>query len=388
MLDPKQALQMILGACRPLDVVTLALAAARGRSLAHDVRALVSLPGFDVSALDGVAVNGAHLLDGAKLPLAELIAAGARPSKLRAAFAAPIATGAPVPAGADRVIPNELIDITDGFVTLKRVLTEDANIRFKGEELEKGAVVLAKGQKLSPWALGLAAGSGAAKLSVRPKPRVSALVTGSELKPAGSPLAPGQIYDSNGPLMQAWLDEQGLAVEPARVKDDAAGTKAALAAALKGSDLVLICGGVSVGTRDFVRPALQALGVKQLFWGVAQKPGKPLFVGKKGKTLVFGLPGNPAAVALCLRLYVLPALNAMQGMEPVPGRQVRAGEPIEADPTKTLFLKGRVGAGDLAWPLGSQGSHMLSSVALADAWLEVPPSRGLATGELMTVHPL
>ena len=378
-LRPDQALALLLRAVRPLAPRRLPLAEAAGLALARPLAARGDLPRLDVSAVDGYAV-AAYAKAGVRLPLGPAIAAGAAPGRLRPGWARPIYTGAPLPRGADRVVPQELADAADGGVRFSAVAAPGANVRRRGEELRRGSPGLAAGLPLTPERVGFAAALGQGAVWIRPQPRVAVVVNGDELRPVGTALRPGQIWDVNGPLIRAWLGRRGPAPAGASVGDQAAALGRALAAGLDGADLLVCSGGASVGARDHLRPALRALGVRTLFWGVAQKPGKPLYAGTKGRTLVLGLPGNPAAAALGLAYYAAPLLAALQGLPAPRARRVTAARALPGDGAKTLFYKARVDARGRAEPLGAQGSHMLSSLALADGWLELAPG-GLARGQ-------
>jgi molybdopterin molybdotransferase len=389
MISPAEALALLLGAARPLPAVTLPLERAQSLALARPLKARGDLPRLDVSAVDGFALRG-DCRPGAAWPLGPAIAAGMPRVRLLPGLARPIYTGAPVPLGADRVLPQEWGRAEDGILrvirTAGRAAGPGANIRRRGEELRRGAVGLPAGAPLSPERVGFAAALGHGAVPVRPRPRVGLLVGGDELRPAGAALKDGQIWDVNGPLLRAWLARRGLAPRSFKVGDQPRALRLALGMALHSCDLLLCSGGASVGARDHLKPALKALGVRTLFWGVAQKPGKPLYAGRKGRTLVLGLPGNPAAVALGLAYYAAPLLAALQGLPaPLPER-LPAAQALEGDGHKTLFLKARRQGGAVR-PLGAQGSHMLSSLGQADGWLELPPA-GLKRGQAAALWPL
>jgi molybdopterin molybdotransferase len=376
MLNPDQALAVLLDAVPRARPRRMRLESALGLGLAGPLTARGDLPRCDVSAVDGFAVRGPALPAGASLPLGAAMAAGRPRGRLRPGTASPIYTGAPVPQGADRVIPLELARAEAGAVAFEHWPAQGANIRRRGEELKRGSLGLPAGAVLTPEALGFAASLGQDQAWVHPRPRVAVLVTGDEIRPAGARLASGQIWDANGPLLRAWLGQRGVVPKRLQVGDQADAVEAAVALGLEDCDLLICSGGASVGDRDFVRPALAEAGVRTLFWKVAQKPGKPLYAGKRGRSLVLGLPGNPAAVALCLRAYVQPLLDRMQGRPGAEPQWALTGQALPGDGAKTVFLKGRLlnkGGTLRAVPLGAQGSHMLSSLALSGAWLAVPP---------------
>ncbi|HXC65149.1 MAG TPA: molybdopterin molybdotransferase MoeA, partial [bacterium] len=279
MLHPDQALAMLLDAVPRARPQRLRLDSALGLGLAKPLRARGDLPRCDVSAVDGFAVRGPAPLPGRSLPLGPPLAAGRARGKLKQGTAAPIYTGAPVPLGADRVIPVELAKVQGGAVSFARWPGSGANVRRQGEELKRGSLGLPAGAVLTPEALGFAATLGHDQAWVHPRPRVAVLVTGDEVRPAGVPLASGQLWDANGPLLRAWLELRGLKPKSLQVGDQADDVEAAVSLGLEDCDLLLCSGGASVGDRDFVRPALAEAGVRTLFWRVAQKPGKPLYAG-------------------------------------------------------------------------------------------------------------
>jgi molybdopterin molybdotransferase len=376
---PDEALSLLLRAARPLPPLQLPLEQAAGLALARPLRALGDLPRQDVSAVDGFALKG-DSGPGAVWPLGPAIAAGTPRGRLMPGVARPIYTGAPVPMGADRVVPQEWAQVQDGALRIVQAAGAGANIRRRGEELKRGTLGLAAGAVLAPERVGFAAALGHGRVTARPRPRVALLINGDELKPAGAALKYGQIWDVNGPLLRAWLGRRGLAARSFKVGDDPTALRLALGMALHGSDLLVCSGGASVGARDHLKPVLKGLGVRTLFWGVAQKPGKPLYAGIKGRTLVLGLPGNPAAAALGLAYYVAPLLAALQGLPAPQPRRAPVAVAVPGDGAKTLFHKARVDGRGCCRPLGAQGSHMLSSLAVADAWLEVGP-KGLKKGQ-------
>jgi molybdopterin molybdotransferase len=219
------------------------------------------------------------------------------------------------------------------------------------------------------------------RVTVFDKPKVSLITTGNELVRPGIPLAPGQIYDSNSLMIQSALKNMGIRpLTVSRVKDNPKSLKRAVAMALRQSDVLILMGGVSVGKYDFVKDILKETGVRTIFWKVNQKPGKPLYFGKRGKTLIFGLPGNPASVFTCFYEYVFPAIRRMSGFrDPYLLRQAaRVQSEVKPDRKKILFLKARAelnGGRKTVITLGRQGSHMISSLQDANCFILIPPSR-------------
>jgi molybdopterin molybdotransferase len=375
-----EALARVLERVTPLGAEQVPVAAAAGRVLAETVHALVDLPPFDSSAMDGYAVRAADTPG--RLLLVEASAAGAPSSAaVGPGEAAPISTGAVVPAGADAVVPVERTR-TDGERAVEvEGVAEGDNIRPRGGDTGAGDAVVEAGVRLGPWAVGAAAAVGAAELRCARRPRAVVLATGSELRAPGEPLGPGEIYESNTLLLAAQLSEAGALVEAATpVADDEAATLEAIERGLA-ADVLVTSGGVSVGRHDHVRPALARSGVDEVFWQVAVKPGKPVAFGVRGRTLVFGLPGNPVSSLVGFELFVRPALLALQGAaEPGPAWQPgRLGTDVRRDQARDQLLRARrrsdAGA-VLLEPVAGQESHMIARTAAADALLLIPRGDG------------
>jgi molybdopterin molybdotransferase len=344
-----------------------------GQALPKAVRAADPYPRFDNCALDGYALRAADLASASRerpvwlRVVADQFAGSRRQARLKKGEAVQVATGAPLPPGADSVVQYELTRREGKQVSFIRAPRRGSNVRRQGEDFRRGETLAQAGDALSPALHGLLAAAGQAQ----PLLRVRALVSGDEL--ATGAATGGQIYDANGPLLQGLLAAAGIAAPaPAYVPDRLAPALKLLRGALD-ADLVLLAGGMSVGKRDLLKPALERLGVQRLFWGVAQKPGKPLYLGKKGKTLVVGLPGNPAAVFTCFHAYVLPLLRGLAGLKAAPRwSQAALAEALEAPGSKALFLKAHVDARGRLRVLGGQGSHQLRSLAEGNALLYLP----------------
>jgi molybdopterin molybdotransferase len=380
LLSIEEAQQLVLERVRLLAAETLELGEAAGRVLARDAHGAVDLPPFDSSAMDGFALRAADAP--ARLPVVARIAAG-RPAErpLSPGGAMAIATGGVVPAGADAVIRLEDVVETDNYVEIPRAVAEGENVRARGGDLRSGALVVAAGTRLGAAQLGALAAAGVAAVSVSLRPRATVLVTGTELRPPGESLPPGAVYDANGVILSASLASAGASVERlASVEDDPSAHREALGRALR-ADVVVTSGGVSVGPHDLVRSAGVELGVEEVFWGVAVKPGKPVAFGVCGGTLVFGLPGNPVSALVGFELFVRPAVLALQGLsEPLPrlepGSLLRA---VRSSPARDQLLRARTRPGDGSVgvePLEGQESHMIARAAAADALVLVPRGEG------------
>jgi molybdopterin molybdotransferase len=294
-----------------------------------------------------------------------------------------IATGAPLPAGADAVVPVELAHAEGGRVSFARAAGVGDHVRRQGTDVTANSVVISAGSSLRALALAAIATGGVAQVSCHRAPRVAVVVTGDELVAPGEPLRHGQIHESNSVLIAARCEGAGadvVAVE--RVRDDAAATRDALARALDAADVVVTSGGVSVGTRDHVKPALAALGVEKLFWRLAVQPGRPTWCGLRDARVVVGLPGNPLSVMVGLELLLLPALRRLAGAADAGPATFRLPltEALRQDAQRLRVRPVRV-VGERAEPLGADLSHQLGRAAVADALALVPTGNGeLAAG--------
>ena len=385
-----EARRRVLGALHPLPAETVALGSALGRVLAEEVASGEDLPPFDSSAMDGFALGTAD----AELEIVGESRAGAPADRaLAPGEAIAISTGAMVPEGTVAVAPVERVELIEGRVRVPG-FEPGANIRRAGEDVRAGQVVLAAGTQIGPAEVAMLASLGHAEVACGGVPSVAVVVTGDELVDLGVPLAPGQIRDSNAPALAALATAAGARVTAtSRVGDDFDATVAALREALEAADVVCISGGVSVGEHDHVKPALRELGVEEVFWGVALKPGKPTWFGTLDGRLVFGLPGNPVSAMVTFQLFAHPALRALAGADPARARvRARLRAPIRLSPKREQAVRCRLLAGDDGWhadPTGRQGSHQISSMLGADALAIVPAGEGeLAAGELVHVEPL
>ena len=397
LLDPDEAVRLILAACTPMPAQAVPVAAALGRVLAAPVRAPGALPPFDNSAMDGYALGGGAeaLAAGSEWPLEGAQAAGDGAARAQGG-AWEIMTGARLPDGLDRVLPVEQAERLEAppRVRLLAAVAAGDNVRRAGSDVPAGANVLAAGSVLAPQQLMLLAALGVASVPVATRPRVAVLCTGRELvDDAAAPLASGQIRNSNGPFLAARLPLAGADVVHAEtVGDEVDAFLAACARArAAGADVVVSTGAVSMGRHDFVPQALARLAAEAIFHKVAIRPGKPLlFARLPDGTLFFGLPGNPIAVAAGLRFFVEPALRAMLGLP----REAPWRVPLAADyakkPRLRFHLKARLALdaqGQLtAHVLAGQESHRIRPLAEANAWVVVPlAATALPAGTLVDV---
>jgi molybdopterin molybdotransferase len=352
------------------------LGAARGRVLAADVVAAVALPGFDNSAMDGYAVRAADVAGApVSLPVATDIPAGRTDvPPLAPGTVARIMTGAPVPAGADAIVPVEETDGGTQTVRIDAAADEGAYVRPAGEDVREGDVVLDAGTVLGPAQIGVAAAVGAAIVSVRRRPVVLVLSTGSELVTPGAALRPGQIYESNGPMLAAAVEDAGgLAQLLHFVPDDVEEFLGVLHERLHGVDLVLTSGGVSAGAYEVVKDALTGRGVE--FVKVAMQPGGPQGAGRFDGVPVVTLPGNPVSSQVSFEVFVRPALRAALG-HPHPDRPVvtaTLAEPLRSPAGRLQIRRGVLDAATgSVREIGTPASHRLGALARSDCFFVVP----------------
>ena len=380
LLSLEEAQQRILERVVALPPERVPLDAAAGRVLADPAAALVDLPPFDSSAMDGFALRAADTPG--RLPVVARIAAGRpAPRGLEGGEAMAIATGGAVPGGADAVIPIEYVVDHGNEVEIGQAVEVGANVRPQGGDVRRGEPLVAAGTVLGAAQIGALAAAGVPDIISARRPRAAVLATGSELRPPGAELEPGEIYDANGVILATQLASAGAEVERLEpVADDEAAHRGALETGLR-ADVLVSSGGVSVGPHDLVRSVGAELGVEEVLWGVAVKPGKPLWFGVRDRTLVFGVPGNPVSALVCFELFVRPAVLALQGAgAPLPrfepGTLSRA---VRRNPVRTELVRARSRVGDSAVelePLGGQDSHMIARAAGADVLVLVPAGEG------------
>jgi len=384
----EDALAAILEGIEPLEPEWAPLADAAGRVAAEDAAAAVDLPPFDRSAMDGYAVRAADTASGAPLRLEGGVAAGEVTSaEVAPGTAATISTGAALPPGADAILQSELAAVADGQVTPERALEPGTHVRVRGEDLRAGDVLVRAGERLTVPRLSALASAGVGEVAVHRRPRLHLAVTGSELLPLGAPPEPGRIHESNG-LMVGLLARRAGAdvIDQGVVPDDRAATYTAVERGLQG-DVLVVSGGVSVGPHDHVKPAFEACGVEEVLWRVQIKPGKPLWFGRKGRTLVFGLPGNPLSSIVCFSVFIEPALRRLQGERDARPTFSRGRLTAPAGPSddRTTFLTSKIvpGADGVleATPTERQGSHMTGALGESDGFAVAPHGSGpLAAG--------
>lgn len=404
MIPPEEAWNRLRRHLAPLPPERLGRREAAGRMLAEDLAATVDVPPHDVSAMDGYALRGA-VSPGERRPVTGVVAAGDAPGfELADGTAVRIMTGAPVPEGADRVLPVEQTDGGRDEARLDLDPGPGANIRRRGEILEEGAPLLPAGALLTPGAMALLATHGLGEVEVPRRPRVTVVTTGDEIVPPDTEPGPGQLRDSHTDFLLAAGRTLGLGFEPLGIAPDRQEDLTALIRRGVEADVLLLCGGVSKGEYDFVEGVLETLGYRMLFDAVAVKPGKPLVAavapdgpgdGDGSSALVFGLPGNPGSVMVCFWLFVRPVLRVMMGAEDGYWHGALEGDlaaPLPGAKDRDWFLAAGVtfeGGRLRVTPRTSKGSHDLASHAQGTALVRVPAgAEPAAAGERCEVLPL
>jgi molybdopterin molybdotransferase len=374
----------ITTAIRPLPARELPVADALGAVLADDVRALRPMPSFDNSSMDGYAVLASDVAaagrdDPVLLPVKGEIAAGdIRRHDLVPGSVLRIMTGAPMPAGADAVVPVELTDGGSDLVAIREPVTAGNAVRAAGGDAQPGDLLLPAGTRLSAVHVALLAAAGHGAVVARPRPRVTVIATGNELVEPGGELVPGQIFESNAIMLSAAARQAGCpAVRYPIVRDDTAALLAAVQDAMETADLLVTSGGVSMGgEHDVVKAALSTLGTVT-FRRVAMQPGLPQGFGTVGPaaTPIFTLPGNPVSAYVSFCLFVRPALDALQGIfrERAAPRRATLTGPVQSPPKRRSYLRGILDAEtSQVTPVPGQASHQLANLARANALIIVP----------------
>jgi molybdopterin molybdotransferase len=392
MLTVEEARERILAHVHPLGAEEIPLTAALGRVLAEDAVAHESLPPFANSAMDGYALRAVDTAGATPERPVRLRLAGEVPAgTVYAGVVGPdetvrILTGAPLPEGADAVLQQELVVVAGEAVTLTQTVAPGSNIRHPGEDVRPGTLLVPAGDELGPAEIALLAALGVHPLRVTRRPRVAILATGDELAPLGATPRPGQIRESNSPYLAAAVIRAGALPVVLGIARDRAEDLRARLEDVRGADLALTSGGVSVGDYDLVKQMLSEQGAMQ-FWRVRVRPGKPLAFGLLGATPLLGLPGNPVSAAVTFELFGRPAIRRMLGARQIERPRITAqlsgGDLARGD--RQQYVRARLSAEDgvlLAHPTGDQGSHIISSLRGASCYLVVDIGEGVVrTGE-------
>jgi len=365
MISAKDAIEKIKLEINSLGEKRSLVEDALDHVLANNILSPINMPPFAQSAMDGYAVNdsGSHFEVVAEIQAGDS-AAGI---KLEKGQASRIFTGAMVPKGVFAVVKQEDVERTNNNIVITHPVKEMQNIRPLGEQIEKSEVALKQGTVVSAGSAGFLYTLGIDTIDIIRKPKVVIIATGNELIPPGQELTPGKIYESNTYTIKTALRKIGVDAVIKTVKDDYESTKEIIKASIEESDLLITTGGISVGDYDYVGKAFLDLGVESIFYKVKQKPGKPIFFGKKGETAIFGLPGNPAAALSCFYLYVTPAIRKMSGFTDLflEKRTLKITSSYKKTKNLSHFLKARYFEDEVTI-LNAQSSAMLSSFAEAN----------------------
>lgn len=390
MISVDEAKKIITENIVALQPVQMPLQKAVGKILAEAIYSSFDIPAFPQSSMDGYAFSFSQWKQHKKLMIEGEIAAGSGAEILLAeGNAIRIFTGAPVPPGADTVVMQEKVTVQNSTIIIAdETITPGTNVRPKGSEMKAGELALEKGTILSPAAIGFLAGIGITAIKVFPNPSISIIITGKELQQAGNPLEYGQVYESNSFTLSSALDQLHFEnIKIFRADDDLQILTGILQQALQQSDVVLLTGGISAGDYDFVLQAASNCAVTKLFHKIKQRPGKPLYFGKKENKLVFGLPGNPSSVLTCFYEYVLIALAILTNQK-INLKTINAPleKPFSKTNALTHFLKGFYNAEKVTM-LDAQESYRLSSFAKANCLIKINEEQTqCAAGQMVEVH--
>jgi molybdopterin molybdotransferase len=374
MIEFEEARALVLSALKTRPPESVLLAEALGRTLARDIEARENIPPFDKATMDGYALKAEDVRTAGKEAAVELEVLEDLPAgrvsrrSVGRGQAVRIMTGAPLPKGADAVVMVEDTERSGGRVKVRRTVRPADNTGQAGEDLKKGEIVLERGAVIGPAETGLLAAAGLARVPVVRRPKLAVIATGDEIVEPGERKAAGQIRNSNGPALLAMAVRAGAEAKYLGIARDSSSSLRAKLARAKEADILVLTGGVSVGDYDLVKDELGAVGVKPVFWQVRIKPGKPVFFGRRGSQLVFGLPGNPTSAMVTFLLFVQPAIERLLGRTnpgPRAGRAVLA-EDIVLKPGRKQFLRGVLDAEGpvlTVAPYPDQKSGVLRSMA-------------------------
>ena len=371
MITVEEARNIVLQNCTTLNSITIPIEDAVGYALVNDIESAVNVPSFVQSSMDGYAIRFEDKNE--QLPIQEELPAGtSKKISLLPKHAVKVFTGGPVPDGADIVVQKEWVILDEVDIRIQNNGLEiGSNIRSIGAEISKGKLAIPKRTIITPTQIAYLASLGITNILVYRKPSIALIITGNELIQPGNELKEGQLYESNSYGLRACLKHDGInLVYISFAKDNLEETEDKIKQAISNFDMVLLTGGVSVGEYDFVSRACINQGIEMLFHGVKQKPGKPLFFGKKIHKLVFGLPGNPASVLSCYKQYVLPAIQKSSGCAQPPTVFAKLKQSYQKKIPLTVFLKGYYDNGVVSVQ-AAQSSFQLSAFVDANCWIEL-----------------
>ncbi len=392
LISVDEALELVIHHTEPLKSSRQKIGDAFRLVLAEEVKSPIDSPPFSQSSMDGYAIRFEDLKRKNLFQVQGVNMAGRDSGlQLQKGMAIRIFTGAMLPPGADTIVIQENVRVTDNTISIldPNVVKKNAFVRHQGQQIKKNKVALSRGQVLNAGSIGYLTSLGVSRVKTFTLPRISILTTGNELQVPGKKLRPAQIYESNSFTLQALLQEMNLKnISISRVKDEPEQMYTLFKKALRQHDVLIITGGVSVGDYDFVVYALEQLKVKKIFHAVAQKPGKPMYFGTYKNKLIFALPGNPASVMVCFYEYLYPALQKMKGYPDggLPVAEKIASNDYIKKPGLTHFLKG-LATDDQVEILEGQESFLLSSFAKANCLVVIPSfSTGIKAGQKVLVH--
>jgi molybdopterin molybdotransferase len=388
-ITEEEAIAHILSKVAPLPSRALPLARAREEFAARDIFAKLALPVFDNSAMDGYAVVAGACGPGkGQRVIGEQPAGVDRDLVVAPGEAIRIFTGAPLPVGADAVVMQEDVRRDGSDIFIETEVAPGDFIRRRGSDLSEGQKIVEIGDRVRPQTLALLAAEGFAEIEVGGAVRAALIITGDELIPPGGSLGPGQIYESNSVLIQTLFEKAGVCqVQVERCPDDASAIEAALRRCLE-CDVLVVVGGVSVGARDLVKPALSAVGAQTDLWRVSVKPGKPFLFGRAGTCAIFGLPGNPVSAFITFLLFVRPAILQLRGARPdelsLPATEATLADEVQNESDRPHYVRGQLVRGRFN-VIGRQESHALYGLSRANALLRVPAREVFRGGRVVPI---
>lgn len=371
MIDFNEAQEIILAHALDLGSQKISVADALGKNLATDIFSPINLPPFNNSAVDGFAVKMAATMT---RKISHEVRAVAQEQMPELKEACRIMTGAPIPLGTEAVIMKEDVDVIDSIAHLKRRPFFNENIRFLGEDIKKGELALSLDTRLNPQRLALLLALGISEIDVKTLPKIKIIVTGDELVDPPKPLRFGEVYHLMGPMFLALVKGLGIDASFERVGDDQKAIEHAIIRALD-ADIILLTGGISMGEHDLVKPALKTLSVQEIFHKGAWRPGKPLFFGRKEKTLIFALPGNPVSAFTCFHVFIRPLIARSLGQDYLPKSSILLKD-FEKKPGMTNFIMGVEEENGLHL-FDIQGSHRIYGLSKASALIIAPSASAI-----------